>query len=517
MNLNKTSITFLFTLASSQICLGSPLQLDHDNEKDSEYRYASHEENPYAGVSPENFILALSQMAENYSSTAKTALPPVHPADQNAQTASHTLLEELFTTVADQKNDSKNIDLASKIKTVVNKQSSGFMIENDQANILANIIDVEKSHADKIVMYHGLTPQIWLCFRILSHVRHTLNQSDIQTSVLRSFDAFFDQFPTATHLLNYMAQGNQNYAPGLKRVALSCNPSLLSNLHHESVSTVQYFFDSYSSSPPKNVWNILTFFFDYLGLQSDTLVEKFQKISKTHLSDELGCLVQFFIDPTIVNDVSCTAGDGGFVLYEKNSKNILKDTAQLLKDFKKGSPLDTETPKERIQTRLHSNLSTFSKDQVEVYDYFSDGNQDRLEAIDLSINDILKEVVVDIHQNLFHGNQAYKLQTPSLVEVSQKFFNRGNNLSKEEKPVVKAILTNNNKKIAQLYLKNNKDFQGTYYDLDALEVKNIKSQKFIELLLKREKETIQRALPLINEERNPLKIEKLFKKVEIQG
>ena len=514
MGFNRKLISFLFSLSFSQECLGSQLNLGHENEEGFDFQYASSTENPYAGVSSENFILALSQMAGNYSSPAKTVPSILNPADQNAQTASHTLLEELFIKIVGEENDSENTDLVSKIEIVVNKQSNGFLIDRNQAQILADIIEVEKSHADKIVMYHGLTPQIWLCFRVLSHLRHTLNQSDIQTSVLRSFDAFFDHLPTATDLLNYIAQGNQNYAPGLKRVALSCNPSLLSSLHDASVSTVQYFFESYSSSPPKNVWSILTFFFDYLGIQSDDLLGKFQDIVKIHFSDQPGCLLQFFIDPAIVDDVSCITGEGGFVLHEKKGKNILKNTARLLEDFKRGTFLDTETPKEKIQTRLHSNLFTFPKGQIEVYDYFSNGNAGRLKAIDLSLRDILKEVVVAIHQNLFQGNQAYKLQTPSLVEVSQKFFNRGNTVSEEDNPIARTILSNDNEQIARLYLENPEYFQGTYYDLDALEVRNINSHRFIEILLNTEKKTIKRALVLINQEKFRLRIQNLFTEIE---
>ncbi len=449
------------------------------------------------------FILALTEMAQDKERNAfkdkKTISPKTIP--QNVQTASYRILNAL----SEQLNE-KDINIGTegfiinKILSVVNRPQSSIQITSQQAALINHIIDKEKFHSDKHVLYHGLKPELWFCYRVLSILRHKLDQTPLQTSVLRSQDSFFDHFPTAIDLLNYVIKGKDNDSDGFKAVGISCNPSLFSNLESDSSCTLKYFLEGHSRTPPQDIWNIIGVLFDSLKLPSQTLVPTFKEIFEKTMADKPGCLLQFFLDPRVTNQL-CYASEALGVPLVTMDYKACRDTLSVLDFIKMGKKFYVSGKQEIIQFRLHSDLGKFGSGKIIVYDFFSDGNQDRIKNIDTSITRILEGVLQTGIKKLAYDNSIYSSATPALVKIVRNFAKIELFETTSEHPIVRAILSQNYKKIINLYLeKNGEDLTLIFKNPDTLETIRVEENPFIKKLKNSNKDTIKLSQQFIKEE-----------------
>ncbi len=315
-------------------------------------------------------------------------------------TASHTVLDKLF-------EGPTEASETEKIMTVVNNRSGDLQINQTQAGMISNIIAVEKKYDDKYGLYHGLKPEVWYNYYVLSLLRHRLDGKSPQTTVLRSTDSFFDRFPTAHDLLNYVVGGNHNYSEGYLEAGVSFNATLFSNLDSKTSSTMRNFILGISRQPPKDIWNIMGTTFTEIGLPSADLIAKLLEIYNASGLKETGCLLQFFLDPHDVNYLCYPCGSMGSPLIAGNG-SVVRDSRAIFDLIRHGeSPHIAE-----YQFRIHANV--YGKPII-VKDYFSDGNQDRILALNRKVHRVLDDYLFDAVRGLLCNNSVYGLNPPRIL------------------------------------------------------------------------------------------------------
>ncbi len=428
------------------------------------------------------FILALTEMGK-----AKAKLSPRPKKDlsqktppQGIQTASYSMLDSLYNQLPEKEREEGSV--INKITKVVNTSN---IFTTSQVEIIENIIQKEQLHGDKHVLYHGLIPEVWFNYRLLSRLRHALNGIyEVQTTSLRSSDSFFQQLPTAMDLLNHILEGNNDHSNPFRNGGISFNPTLFSNLDNRGDCTLNYFFEGRSVNPPKERWSIINTFLNGLGISNPILLSQLDKVFEKTMAGNPGCLLQFFVDSLVVNQACYASHDYGEELRQENGepfKDILKmlnsirnNTKFILKSREK-----REIPPHRFQIRLHADLAKFGLDKIRVYDYFSDGNQKRLEEIDNSIDAILENRLPEIMQGLSYNNSVYSSKTPAILEIIRKYFKIKPFELKSEDPFIRAVLSGNHDEIMRLYLEDPSRSEIVFTHPSTLETIKAKDSQFV--------------------------------------
>jgi hypothetical protein len=304
-------------------------------------------------------------------------------------------------------------------------------------HLVQTILDEERQHSDKFVMYHATQSIIWFNYRILSILRHLLNETPVQTDVLRSMDTFFDTFKNAKDLLNFvMNPDNNNYSTGFKSCGISCNPMLFSNWRHDTSSTFNYFFEGVSRCPPSDPFNIIWQTFSELGIDANSIIQEFKAIyEKKITSNDKGALLQFFIDSSIATDACYISASLGKPAYDGNHK-LIAHPAPVLELLKQGKTIEGSRDSRLLQTRLHANLSKFPEGLVIVKDYLSGGGY--VSTIDDCIKQVLKKYLFNICKNLPKNEAVYHVspQIQALLRDAEEL--PEDERQAPETPIVKA-------------------------------------------------------------------------------
>jgi 8-oxo-dGTP pyrophosphatase MutT (NUDIX family) len=346
---------------------------------------------------------------QNKSTAQKTKLPEV----TNIKTASHAMLKRLGG------EKISTMTLEDQIKNVVAKQSRNIHLDNEKTQLIKSIIDQEKVHGDKLFLYHGLRPDIWFNFLVLSTIRKTLDGSPIQTDVLRSKDSYFDDHQNAQDLLNFILKGNNNYSDGFQRVGISCNPTLFSNMNCSTSSTLEYFLTGDSKHPPQNPFAITEVVFKDLGIPHDLLMRQLQEIYNQHFSHgSKGVLLQFLLDPNIVNQVCYIAQSMGAAVYNQNGSAV-RDSLKILNDLKNGVDPQLKSNVDALQVRLHADLAKFPIGSVVVKEHFVNPSTD-LSAIQMELNRVLSPYLFSLLEKQNYNNEIYASNPPQTLQVLRK-------------------------------------------------------------------------------------------------
>lgn len=295
-------------------------------------------------------------------------------------------------------------------------------LSNNNINLVSKILEEERQHPDKFVMYHACQSDIWFNYRILSVLRHLLNETPVQTDTLRSLDNFFDQFENAKDLLNYVINFQKdNYSKGFQSCGISCNPTFFNNCFINSSSTFDYFFKGRSVSPPHEIFNIVRAAFLEFDLDVDSVIAEFNEFyQKVIKPNDKGALLQFFLDPTIASDACYVSASRGVPVYYKSNNSLIDDSVPVLELYKQGKLVECcNYDSKNLQARLHANLSKFPEGLVVVKDYLS-GDGD-ISKIDEFITKTLKKHLFDICKNLPKNSVVYhnSPQTQTLLRDAE--------------------------------------------------------------------------------------------------
>ncbi|MDP1725024.1 MAG: NUDIX hydrolase [Alphaproteobacteria bacterium] len=330
------------------------------------------------------------------------------------------------------------ISLEATLEESLNTLYPTLNLSNNDINLVSKILEEERQHPDQFVMYHACQSDIWFNYRILSVLRHLLNETHVQTDILRSLDNFFDQFSNAKDLLNYVSNfpNNNNYSAGFKSCGIACNPTFFSNCFVPTSSTFRYFFEGKSVSPPDKTFNIIRETFLEFDLDVDSIIAEFNEFYEKFIKpSDKGALLQFFLDPTIASDACYISAGRGVPVYYKNNNQLIDDPVPVLEFFKQGKLVECFDSSLELQARLHANLSKFPDGLVVVKDYLS-GDGD-ISKIDEFISKILKKHLFDICRNLPKNNAVYHTspQIQTLLRDAEDFPDGD---CEEETPIVKA-------------------------------------------------------------------------------
>lgn len=332
-----------------------------------------------------------------------------HSEKSSANTASHVMLDHLY-------KGSANAQLSEKIYDVTAPKlaiKAKFSLKD--AQLVESIIAQEKDHADKYVAYHALNSRVWYCLRVLSILRSMLDEKDeTQTTMLRPLDLFFTRFPSAAMLM----QGKQSDTDLSYQLAgLCCNPTLLSWLDRNDECTLEFFFLAISMAPPRDPWNIIELFFKEAFLMENIIIESIKCIYAEEFENKnVGCLLQIFLDPDILDEACYPSVDFGHCLKNLRGETIV--SAKYALDSLRAGHLDSETPIEKVQIRLHADLARF-KDKVRVIDHFTDGNHGRLAQLDKVIKDAFRPYIGNAVNGLLLKDYVFRSDIPSLLKKAR--------------------------------------------------------------------------------------------------
>jgi 8-oxo-dGTP pyrophosphatase MutT (NUDIX family) len=412
--------------------------------------------------------LWMSHASQNRKGNPTVTISENPSNNSKVSTASHSMLNHLDQQIQD-KSFSNETSLTEKIERVVNSRSSTLHINEFQARMLEHIIEQEKTHSDKVVLYHGLEAPIWFACRVLSHIRHMLDASSVQTDVLRSLDSYFDDYQNAKDLLNFILEGNNNYSVGFKRAGISCNPALFSNLSQPTSCTLDYFFGMDNQAAPQDpIVNIIKVFFDAADISSAHLILHLRDIYSEFFGDETpGALLQIFLDPKIVNQACYIAGNMGKAVNGSNEGKTVRDSLAVLDSLRYGESMILKSL-EPLQVRLLGYLTGYPAGSVVVKDYFSDG-KNGIRRLDQRIQNSLNPYLYKLAYSLPEKKGIYNAQ-PKVVEVMSKIRDiKSFERSKLDNEVVKSLKMKNYIKFIQLALEQPIDLNMTYTDPDSLE------------------------------------------------
>ncbi|MDP3531681.1 MAG: NUDIX domain-containing protein [Alphaproteobacteria bacterium] len=301
----------------------------------------------------------------------------------------------------------KGISLEATLEESLTTLYPTLNLSNNDINLVAKILEEERQHPDKFVMYHACQSDIWFNYRILSVLRHLLNETPVQTDTLRSLDNFFDQFKNAKDLLNYVIDFQKdNYSKGFQSCGISCNPTFFNNCFVYSSSTFDYFFTGHSIHPPHEIFNIIRAAFLEFDLDMDSIIAEFNEFYEKFIKpSDKGALLQFFLDPTIASEACYISASRGVPVYYKGNNQIIDDPVPVLEFFKQGKLVECNVSSLELQARLHANLSKFPEGLVVVKDYLSGGGD--ISKIDEFIIKILKKHLFYICKNLPKNSTLY--------------------------------------------------------------------------------------------------------------
>lgn len=394
--------------------------------------------------------------------------------------ASHHMLDYLA--------KSKNIQNLSTIEQL-KKLYPDSLQTDEQAKYILTIIDEEKLHPDHYVVYHGLRPDIWFAYRVLSHLRHIFDGSPVQTDVLRSVESYFDELSDANSLFNFIKNGheNDNYSPGFTRAGVSCNITLFGNHEDSSSSTIHYFMSGINLRPV-NFETIIEETLNNFNLRErHKLINDLISVkNKIFNGDNSGVLLQIFIPKENINASNYICGSGGLLVKNKLSNNYAEDTEEIFNKISQGERVSNLNYKHNdIQTRLHANLTKFSN--VIVKDYFSNEILST-DELDKQISDILYGNISEFIMPLLRDKNVYK-QTPPLFSQIAKDLLSWEKWDMDQTSSLSKAYLNGDLLILKESL-NNPELKLEYYDSDTLEKINISDSPLIKFVKKYDKEIL---------------------------
>lgn len=358
-------------------------------------------------VELDNWEDNLLDMSLNFKARTTPKTDDIPSMQQLNEGASHHMLKKLM-----YENNLNNLSDIEALKVLYNLND-----ENTAVRILS-IIDKEKEFSNHYVLYHGLQFDTWFVYRVFSHLRHFFEGTPVQTNVLRSSEANFDELANAGALFDFIAGGNDNYSPGFCRAGVSCNLTLFGNLKNRTSSSIDYFLMGESSCPVDNK-NLLASYFAHFGYNS--LFEKFIKeiifiMQAVSENRKTGVLLQIFIPKEHIAQAAYVCRSGGRIINKENSP--IKNPTEIFMAFNAGMRVDdASTPHNEIQARLHAHLSAISN--VKVFDYFNSPSIS-LSEIDEQIRTALDPYLVDLLVALSKQNEVYKLNPPLFQTVTQE-------------------------------------------------------------------------------------------------
>ncbi|MEN8237228.1 MAG: NUDIX domain-containing protein, partial [Pseudomonadota bacterium] len=328
-----------------------------------------------------------------------------------ANTASHNMLQHLLDAEA------FKISVQDQIKKVIP------CLNQKEAELLESIIDQEKFHNDKFVLYHGFDTDLWFNCCVLSSVRHMLDVSPEQTDMLRSLDNFSMEYQNANDLLNFILMGKTNYSKGFKCAGLSCNPTLFNNLRVSSSSTHAYFSGQSSLKPPRP-WDITKTMFETLGITTDVLLHDLKALYQNHFGNfNGGALLQIFLKSEIVNQACYIAGSVGATVQDSTDQTV-RQALPVLQSLKSGQDPQVQRNTSNIQVRLLADLAKFAPGAVVVQDYLYNAREYNARVNAAQIKQDLKRMLTPylfpILSKLVCNQEVYSSRAPQTLEILRK-------------------------------------------------------------------------------------------------
>jgi 8-oxo-dGTP pyrophosphatase MutT (NUDIX family) len=291
----------------------------------------------------------------------------------------------------------------------IQKLYDGLNLSDTNAQQILSIIDKEKSFPEHYVLYHGLQFNIWFTYRVMSYLRHILDGTQLQTDVLRVSESKFKTLGGSQDLINFIASGRDNYSPGFRGVALSCNPTLFSNRETLTSSTLHCFLEG-KNYKPVEFEKLLRKLFAYLDDQlAEQLVEKLVALAERH-NDTTGALLQFFIPEKSISDAVYVCGTRGRLVYE--NQEVMSTAERVFSMLRSGQEiLGLSEEHVELQARLHAHLTRYPN--IRVFDYFN--TKLSLASIDDEIKKIFASNLPEVLQSMPKMGSLYT-KTPTLFQ-----------------------------------------------------------------------------------------------------
>lgn len=216
-----------------------------------------------------------------------------------------------------------------------------YLDDNHYINMLAQALDAEKAHKDKIVFYHGVDPLGSFMYDVLTHVRamiygdknltekiNIFRGNDKPFALFHNVHEFIDAFtPVVGKINNYKKLETKEGVFAYPDMGLSANMFLLGSKGRANSETFSYFYDLYSATqvPYEAIFNntmkemgLSLKFSDFLPIY-----EQYMTSEKDGTKIYNGKLSQIFIDPQVVDAMAYLATAGGGVTLVDGSYGVL--------------------------------------------------------------------------------------------------------------------------------------------------------------------------------------------------
>ena len=393
-------------------------------------------------------------------------------------TASHQALARLYP---------EQNDMDQQVRSAIAKAThiSPEDVSQDQIDLAHQIITKEVEHPDAHFAYHGTRVDILVNYYALSYIRHFLEGTNLQIDVLRSLDAFFEKYPDAKALQDYVSEGKSNYSADYH--GLSCNPTLFSNLNRPSSSTLAYFLNGNSQTPPANIWAILESFLKSLKMPTTQIMAALQDIYQTHFEDKKGALMQFMIeDDELLNRSTYVSAAGGHLLHDPDTddKAHITDTAAILAKLRAGEDiqLSKNHSNDNVQLRVHPAFMRHAT----VNTYFADGSTG--EAGEALIRDALEPYLKNILIALSTNTDAYK--EPVALQKAYRLLTETRSFERDvpTHPIWKAWLEKDIKEVFKIVADEPEAIYEKYIDPNSLYENTLKNVTYLKAFAEKEKD-----------------------------
>ena len=332
-----------------------------------------------------------------------------------------------------------NLPIDTQVRKAI---ASTTEIDEDKVPLAAielvkDIASLEAQHPEAHFAYHALKSSTWFADRVMSHMRHALEGTDLQTDVLRNFQSVFEKTPTINDLRFFSPEGgvvdhSKDYH------GLACNPSLFSN--NESMkqfeSTLYFFLSGSNAVENISIQDLCETLFNALDLPTEELIAVLEAIYKEELAEKetTGALLQIMFEgDDLFNQATYVSTAFGNSAVELQEGKYIKP-ADLSRRIKEGDKLTLVSERANVQSsneqvssnnaqlRLHGDLPTFAAQAkkgecITVRDFFN-GDAD-LSKIDERIEAALKDYMPQILHALLRDKNVYASLSPDLQRAAR--------------------------------------------------------------------------------------------------
>lgn len=205
---------------------------------------------------------------------------------------------------------------------------------NELKSLILKILEKEQEQKGSYVLYHGTDSRAGFIYDVYTAIRNIfllrpLKNAQEQVTRLRLLDDALIKVINAEDFVEHMKSQEHkdtetlfNYLPGYQEMGISAQWFLFGSYKYWFNSTFFRYFRESSVSSNVNIQNILQSFFQKIGFEnSEKLSSEFAEIYRTYVDPKDGRLLQFFISPDIIDEVTYLSETGGYPLELKSMEN----------------------------------------------------------------------------------------------------------------------------------------------------------------------------------------------------